>query len=206
MRHLFTPEKESRYEQTIRKSRFIACVNHATDRQSAVALAEAARTEFPDARHVCWAFVCGGAKHPGACGFFDDGEPTGTAGKPILNVLQRNPLGDTCILVVRYFGGIKLGAGGLVRAYSSSASQALLRTTLIEMVDKTVLTVRLPFALEDCVRRRVNEYGGSLIDEEYSDSVALTLEIPQSAVERFIHLCAEIGKGEIMLRDRKDSR
>ncbi|MCB1757604.1 MAG: YigZ family protein, partial [Gammaproteobacteria bacterium] len=149
----------------------------------------------------CWAFICGNSGLDGDVGFFDDGEPSGTAGKPILNVLQHKPLKDTSILVVRYFGGIKLGAGGLVRAYSGTASQALAQAKLVEVVDKTVLHIRVPFALEARVRRLIDDCDGTLLAQGYAEQVGLSVEIPENFRGSFTRDCEEIGKGTITLTD-----
>src|SRR5206468_7994398 len=108
-------------ELVIRKSRFLGCVQPVSGRAEALAVVEHLRAEHPGAAHVCWALLAGGQSAAN-----DDGEPGGTAGRPMLEVLRRQDLEGVLATVVRYFGGVKLGAGGLVRAYTDAVAQALL--------------------------------------------------------------------------------
>ena len=108
----------------VKKSKFFAFAACTPDRETAMQYLAAKRAEYPDARHHCWAYLLGNPHSPTSAAMSDDGEPSGTAGKPILNVLQHKGVGDITIIVTRYFGGIKLGAGGLVRAYSSAAQNS----------------------------------------------------------------------------------
>lgn len=112
-------------EHEIKRSRFIALVEHVEDRQQAFHYIEQIKIRYPDARHHCWAYVAGPPEGATRIAFNDDGEPQGTAGKPILNVLQHHKVGEVLVVVVRYFGGIKLGTGGLVRAYSGVTQAAM---------------------------------------------------------------------------------
>ena len=123
------------------------------------ALAQA-RSDYPDARHHCWAYQIGSPKSPSTAAMSDDGEPSGTAGKPILNVIQHKDIGDLMIIVIRYFGGIKLGAGGLVRAYSAAAQQVI---DTIELKEKKFLkrfNIKGDYALEQPLRHWLNSHEG----------------------------------------------
>ncbi|MDV2856645.1 MULTISPECIES: YigZ family protein [Oceanimonas] len=122
------------WEQEIKKSRFITYLAHTPDADAAKVFIEQIRAEYPDARHHCSAFVAGAPNDSQALGFSDDGEPTGTAGKPMLAVLQGAGIGEITAVVVRYFGGIKLGTGGLVRAYGSSVNGALAELSTTEKI------------------------------------------------------------------------
>lgn len=122
------------WEQEIKKSRFITYLAHTPDADAAKVFIEQVRAEYPDARHHCSAFVAGAPNDSQALGFSDDGEPTGTAGKPMLGVLQGAGIGEITAVVVRYFGGIKLGTGGLVRAYGSSVNGALAELSTTEKI------------------------------------------------------------------------
>ena len=108
------------YELVIKKSRFIACIQPVADRASAQAVVQQLWAQHPDATHICWALLAGGQSAA-----VDDGEPSGTAGRPMLEVLRHHDLEGVLATVVRYFGGVKLGAGGLVRAYTDAVAQAL---------------------------------------------------------------------------------
>ena len=109
------PAREARFAQEIKRSHFIGVATQVSSSGDAADALDTVKKEFPDATHHCWAYVLGNPKTSWQTRMDDDGEPTGTAGKPILNVLQHKNVGDILLVVVRYFGGTKLGAGGLVR-------------------------------------------------------------------------------------------
>lgn len=195
-----TPAGPARFEYEIKKSRFIGMIAACTSREAAMQHVASARAEFPDARHVCWAFVCGTPGNYADYGFSDDGEPGGTAGKPILNVLQHNPVSDLCAIVVRYFGGIKLGAGGLVRAYSSATSSTLDITPLQAVVEMATLNIDVPYPLEDRLRRLIADFHGEVRDCQYGVSVILSCEVPLPAVEELETAAIDCGRGEVRCR------
>ncbi len=148
----------------IRKSRFIACVEPIADRAAAQARVNELRAQHPGSAHVCWALLAGG--HSAAV---DDGEPSGTAGRPMLDVLRHQQLDGVLATVVRYFGGVKLGAGGLVRAYTDAVAQALLHADKIEHIPTQTLCCELAYAHEG---RPTIPFGFS---NRLSDQNALTL-------------------------------
>jgi uncharacterized YigZ family protein len=117
------------HELVIKKSRFIACIEPVAGREEAQARVAKLKVEHPDAAHVCWALLAGGQSAAN-----DDGEPGGTAGRPMLEVLRHQDLEGVMASVVRYFGGIKLGAGGLVRAYTDAVAQAVLHAEKIPLI------------------------------------------------------------------------
>lgn len=197
MTHYSTPTGEYRCEQEVKKSRFIGVNAPCKCRAEAIEKLEQLRVEYPDARHICWAFICGTPGNYSDYGFSDDGEPSGTAGKPILNVLQHNPVSDIATFVIRYFGGIKLGAGGLVRAYSNSASTTLENTLLQEVIPSTKFKVLLAYPLEDRIRRLIEEYQGTIELHDYSDLVTISIDLPLDKETAFKAQCCDIGKGTI---------
>lgn len=146
---------------------------------------EQARADYPDARHHCWAYLLGAPSNPVSAAMSDDGEPSGTAGKPILNVMQHKELGDVMLIVIRYFGGIKLGAGGLVRAYSTAAQQAydLVQTTENIVLDKHIL--QCSFSDEQHIRHWLTQHKGQVNQVDYSEQVTLTIELPPAALSNF---------------------
>lgn len=160
-------------ELTIKKSRFLACVEPVANRPAALARVAELKGQFPEASHVCWALMAGG--HSAAN---DDGEPSGTAGRPMLEVLRRQDLEGVLATVVRWYGGIQLGAGGLVRAYTDSVAQALLQADKVAVVRYTTLRCSLPYALEGWLRRELELFGARLTDVNHGDRVALTLQVP----------------------------
>ncbi|WP_423895698.1 IMPACT family protein [Candidatus Pelagadaptatus aseana] len=176
----FTPAQAVEVEYEIKKSRFIARVAEACSREEAMDLLEQARIDYPDARHHCWAYLVGPPLSPSTVASSDDGEPSGTAGKPILNVLEHKGVGNVMLVVIRYFGGIKLGAGGLVRAYSQAAQMAMeaLPKTLFE--PRITCRVAIDFALEQSLRHWLSGHKGDVTEHEYHEQVILTLALPHA--------------------------
>ncbi|MGH9390247.1 MAG: IMPACT family protein, partial [Vicinamibacteria bacterium] len=134
---------------------------------------ERIRDEFPDATHHCWAYVLGNPDAGPRMRFDDAGEPAGTAGKPMLNVLQRRKVGDALVVVVRYFGGVKLGAGGLVRAYSATASRVLEQVELVTLTPRFPLLLRLDYGDEQMARRVLTRLGIEVLSVDYAHRVVL---------------------------------
>ena len=144
-------------ELLIKKSRFIGCVQPASDRAEAQRIVADLRAQHPGAAHVCWALLAGGQSAA-----VDDGEPGGTAGRPMLEVLRHQDLDGVLATVVRYFGGVKLGAGGLVRAYTDSVAQALLTARKVQVVRSQSLCCTVPYPLEGLLRREIDRAGATL--------------------------------------------
>src|SRR3954469_8045405 len=146
-------------ELLIKKSRFIGCVQPVAGRPEAQAIVEGLRAEHPGAAHVCWALLAGGQSAAN-----DDGGPGGTAGRPMLEVLRHQQLEGVLATVVRYFGGVKLGAGGLVRAYTDAVAQALLGAQKLPLRKMLQLACVVPYALEGVVRRELQDAGAELAE------------------------------------------
>ena len=161
------------FELIIKKSRFIACVQPMPDRAGAQQVVAGLRAEHPGAAHVCWALLAGGQSAA-----VDDGEPSGTAGRPMLDVLRHQDLEGVLATVVRYFGGIKLGAGGLVRAYTDSVAQALLQAQKIPIIKLQHLRCTAPYALEGMVRRELDAAGARLDEVRHGDEVQFDFSLP----------------------------
>ncbi|MEH6568641.1 MAG: YigZ family protein [Halioglobus sp.] len=154
------PAQRFENEYVIKKSRFIARVVPVKSRDEAMAAVADARADYPDARHHCWAYLLGKPADASSAGMNDDGEPAGTAGKPIFNVLQYGHLGDIMVIVIRYFGGIKLGAGGLVRAYSTATVRALELAPAQIHQDYVLLTASGDFSAEQLLRQWLGDGRG----------------------------------------------
>lgn len=179
------PAERSRAEIEIKKSRFIAYADLVESRAQAMAMLEELKTAYPDARHHCWAYLLGDPLCASNAGMGDDGEPSGTAGKPILNVLQHKGVGDVMLVVVRYFGGIKLGAGGLTRAYSQAA-QAVMESLPIQTFEAQVtLQLECGFGDEQLIRHQLELLNGSILQTEYSEQVRLDVQLPLAAQTEF---------------------
>lgn len=168
---------------TIKKSEFIAYAYPVTSREEAMFHVEQLREQYADARHHCWAYIIGNPNNTTSAGFDDDGEPNGTAGKPILNVLQHKSIGNVIIIVVRYFGGIKLGAGGLTRAYAGSAQAAVDMMTLKDYVPLIQVQILAEFATEAQCRYVVESLNGRVDDVTYSKQVTLSVTLAEADIE-----------------------
>ena len=167
------PAKRSVIEYEIKKSRFIAWACPADDRAAAMSILEEARKDYPDARHHCWAYLIGSPNSPKTVAMSDDGEPSGTAGKPILNVLQHKDVGNVMLVVIRYFGGIKLGAGGLVRAYSHAAQLAMVELPVKQQMQMILIEIRCNFSQEHDVRHWFTTHEGSIKEVTYEANVVI---------------------------------
>ena len=185
------------HELLIKKSRFIACVQPMTDRASAQAVVASLRARHPQAAHVCWALLAGGQSAA-----VDDGEPSGTAGRPMLDVLRHQDLEGVLATVVRYFGGVKLGAGGLVRAYTDSVAQALLTAEKVAIVRQVQLACTAPYAQEGMIRRELDAAGAALLDVSHGEAVVFTFSLAEAQAPHLVARLNEAGHGRIgWLRD-----
>lgn len=163
-------------ELEIRKSRFLALAIPVPDRDAAMSVLQSLRAQHPTATHVCWALLAGGQS-----GMSDDGEPSGTAGRPILEVLRHHDLDGVLAAVVRYYGGVKLGAGGLVRAYTDAIAAALKSAERIERIAYAELAVEVDYADEPRVRRWLElaaQDGCTLADTAYGAMARLVIRLP----------------------------
>jgi uncharacterized YigZ family protein len=183
-------------EITVKKSRFIGCVQAVPDRAGAQAVVDRLRREHPGATHVCWAFMAGGqsAAH-------DDGEPGGTAGRPMLEVLRRQDLEGVLATVVRYFGGVKLGAGGLVRAYTDAVAQALLTARKVPLEKIVTLRCAVPYALEGLLRRELQLTGATLGEVRHDQLVRIEFSASEANAARLVAHLNEAGQGALQWLD-----
>lgn len=178
----------------IKKSEFIAYAYPVHTREQAMFHVEQLKVKYPDARHWCWAYIIGDPDNTTSAGFDDDGEPSGTAGRPILNVLQHKSIGNIIIVVVRYFGGIKLGAGGLTRAYAGSAQAAVDQMQLCPYVAMAKLQIVANFANESQCRYVVESLNGTIDDVAYSKEVLLSITIAEADIKTLKIELAMAGK------------
>jgi uncharacterized YigZ family protein len=172
------PAENISIEQEIKHSRFITSVGRAPDKHQAKAFIEKIRSTYPDANHHCWAYVAGNPFDTLQIGMSDDGEPQGTAGKPMLSILQHRKIGEIVAVVTRYFGGIKLGTGGLVRAYSSSVQMALQKLPLATYVALATAQITLTYPHEDRIRRLLEKMQVTIKNVIYEDWVVMMVEFP----------------------------
>ncbi len=191
------PDTTVRFELLVKKSRFIAITGHATSQNQVRLLLDKTTSEFPDARHLCHACILGNPES-GTASSNDDGEPSGTAGKPILNVLQHSGIGDIVTIVVRYFGGIKLGAGGLVRAYSNAAAGSLILLNPTIEEDYCELEFKVNFAIESQIRQLLLKVNAQQLTTNYTDQIMFRCKIPQPFVDTAIMQLNNITRGQIL--------
>jgi uncharacterized YigZ family protein len=174
----FTLPSTLEAELEIRKSRFIAYAIPVADRDAAMDELRRLREAHPTATHVCWALLAGGQS-----GMSDDGEPSGTAGRPILEVLRHHDLDGVLAAVVRYYGGVKLGAGGLVRAYTDAIATALQDAPRVERIALASLQVEIGYPDEARVRRWIEQENHALEASAYDMNVQLTIRMPVTAID-----------------------
>ena len=188
----FSLSAPAHHELVIKKSRFIACVEPMPGREEALARVAWLKAEHPDAAHVCWALLAGGQSAAN-----DDGEPGGTAGRPMLDVLRHQDLQGVMASVVRYFGGIKLGAGGLVRAYTDAVAQALLGADKIPLIKTTQLACSVPYALEGMVRREIELAQAQLLSVDHGSVVSLRFALPENEAAKLVQRLGDSGQGKL---------
>lgn len=180
-------------ELVIRKSRFLGRVMPVSGRAEAYAEVERLRALHPGAVHVCWALLAGGQSAA-----VDDGEPSGTAGRPMLDVLRHQQLEGVLATVVRYFGGIKLGAGGLVRAYTDTVATALQQAERVPIIRQVLLGCRIGYGLEGSLRRELAARGGELQHIEHGAEVTAWLQLPEPVAAEFRQWLDDAGHGKVV--------
>lgn len=194
------PAKALIAETVINRSRFI-CYLFACDSSIEVKQCIArVKEEHPQARHHCYAFIYGRPEYSQSYGFSDDGEPSGTAGQPMLMALQGSNLGEVCAVVVRYFGGIKLGTGGLQRAYGGSVRDAL---TLLDTKTKIPMVHRrlaCQYNQVDDVLYILALWGGEVIEQRYQENVQFILSLPEEKEENFSSQLTSQFSGQLQLK------
>jgi len=173
------PAQQNCVETEVKRSRFIAYAQHCKGSAAAKSFIQDIKEKYPDARHHCHAFIGEAPNNSNFYGFSDDGEPSGTAGMPIFTHLKHSELGEVTIVVVRYFGGTKLGTGGLARAYGDAAKSVLLRLVTKEFIAMETVHLKMSFALEAEVRKKVMAIGGRIKSVKYNQLVNLLIEKPK---------------------------
>ena len=189
MSHL-VPARQCEAEHFVKKSRFIARLLPVESREEVNRAVAAAREDYPDAGHHCWAYLLGKPADASSAGMSDDGEPAGTAGKPILNVLQHGHLGNVLVIVIRYFGGVKLGAGGLVRAYSAATAQVLEAAPYIELTHWLHYELIGDFNLEQPLRHLLSGLQGSIREVRYGEGIEVELQLAPQDLPAVQSFCA----------------
>jgi uncharacterized YigZ family protein len=190
------PAKEARAEILVVNSRFIATAGPVFSVDQAKQFIARARTEFSDATHNVPAYMIGfGSSVTAHCS--DDGEPSGTAGRPALAVLQGCGMGDIAVVVTRYFGGTKLGTGGLVRAYTDSVKEVLSILPRAEKISTHVVMAVFPYPYYQQIRRLVIEFSGIVIDEVFEADVTITARFGLKPFNKFQNALKELTRGTV---------
>lgn len=179
------PKAMAVFEEEIKKSVFITYLARTASIDEAKAFVAEIKAKHTDAGHNCWGFVAGRPEDSMKWGFSDDGEPSGTAGKPILAQLSGSGIGEITAVVTRYFGGVKLGTGGLVKAYGGGVQQAL---KLIETEEKRItdtVVLHCDYNLVSLVETLLHQFEGQQVSADYSDRVTMTVELEKRVISEF---------------------
>lgn len=194
MSEYLIPTSHSEVEFTEKRSRFIGQVWNVDTEEQARQIIASVKQKYYDARHTCWCYII---KAGGIMRYSDDGEPQGTAGQPMLEVFRRNNIENVCCTVTRYFGGILLGAGGLVRAYSGTAKLALDAAGISQVRMWNIIDSECSYSQLERVKLVVAEFGGIIDNIEYSSSILITSLIPQENTEDYILKLTDFSAGTI---------
>ena len=195
MTEYYIPTREGVGELVEKRSRFLGHVWRVSSEEEAREKIDATKKKHYDARHTCWCYII----KDGPTRYSDDGEPQGTAGQPMLNVFQREGVVNVCCVVTRYFGGILLGAGGLVRAYTQSAKDALDAAGISVVRRWVALEVPCTYAQFEQTRREVESFGGVVEQVDYGADVVLSALLPEERAEDFAAHILDASAGTIQV-------
>lgn len=187
------------FTEEIKKSRFITLLQHTDGVDDAKQFIQSVKDEYPDARHHCWAFVAGRPDDSQKLGFSDDGEPTGTAGKPIIAQLLGSEIGEITAVVVRYFGGIKLGTGGLVRAYGNGVQQSLKLLITKIKVPQVLCEITCDYSFINQIELLVRQVEGTVITSDFGADVTLRISIPATLLSEVGDKLRDLSRGMLEL-------
>ncbi|WP_369282610.1 YigZ family protein [Oscillibacter sp. GMB15532] len=199
MDEYLVPFADGASEFTEKRSRFISRLWRTKTEEAARAHIEETKKQHYDARHNCW---CYSIREGGIVRYSDDGEPQGTAGQPMLNVFQREGMTDFCCVVTRYFGGVLLGAGGLTRAYSKGAKDALDNSGVSRVSLWTLWEVPCPYPLLERIKLELGAAGAMVENADYGETVTLLAAFPQNGAEDFSSRLTELSAGALSMTKR----
>jgi uncharacterized YigZ family protein len=191
-----TPSGGAVFQSEVKRSRFIAEIEGVSTREAAESVIRTRREEHPDAAHVVYAFSIGDEKSR-LFGMSDDGEPKGTAGRPVLEVLKGSDVTDCVLTVVRYFGGTKLGTGGLVHAYGDAAKGVLQNLPTTEKRDLLAFSLRVPYELHQPVRSLLDQFGCTDVEESFAEEVTLRASVDRIHAESLQGELRNVSRGTI---------
>jgi uncharacterized YigZ family protein len=194
------PTEAVSFSEEIKKSRFITLLAHTEGVEAAKSFINDVKSQHPTARHHCWAFVAGTPTDSRQLGFSDDGEPAGTAGKPILAQLLGSGVGEITAVVVRYYGGIMLGTGGLVKAYGGGVQQTLKLLATHEKVPLTEFTLQCDYAQLTLVENLLQQVGGHILQSNYGAAVDMRLALPATEASAIVTRLYDLSRGTLNLQ------
>lgn len=194
--------KNGQGEYIEKKSKFIAHIFNVESEQQAAAIIAEVKKKYWDARHNCYAYILGNKGEIQR--FSDDGEPSGTAGKPILEVLSGNECSNCLCIVTRYFGGVLLGTGGLIRAYTSASKEALDDCLTGELVEGVHAYLDADYNYVGKIQHLCTQYDITVVNTEYSDNVIFELMMEKQVRQKFEKALTEMSSGSIGLREIKE--
>ncbi len=188
------------FQEEIKKSRFITYLAHVEGKEQAMWYLHSIKELHKEARHHCWAYIAASPKDSVQMGCSDDGEPKGTAGKPMLSVLQGSNVGEIMAVVVRYSGGIKLGTGGLVRAYSNGIQQLLKEMQLTEKRFYQQYQLHCDYAQMAVIENLLTNLSGQIIKVDYQQAVDAIVAVDQQLVSDFIQQLESLTQGQVIAK------
>lgn len=194
------PAESVSFSEEIKKSRFITLLAYTEGVEAAKSFINDVKSQHPTARHHCWAFVAGTPTDSQQLGFSDDGEPAGTAGKPILAQLLGSGVGEITAVVVRYYGGIMLGTGGLVKAYGGGVQQALKLLSIHEKVPLREFTLQCDYAQLTLVENLLQQVGGHILQSNYGAAVDMRLALPATEASAIVTRLYDLSRGTLNLQ------
>lgn len=193
------PQADTQFEEEIKKSRFITYLRHTEGLEAAKAFWAEIKALHPSARHHCWAAVAGMPNDSQQYGFSDDGEPSGTAGKPMLNYLLGSGLGEVSAVVVRYYGGILLGTGGLVRAYGNGVQQALIQVEKIRKVLRQTYRLHCGYDQFNDVQHLLSHFDIEWGEQQFSAQITLDVALIPNDLEQIQQQLTQRFSGQLQL-------
>lgn len=199
---MITLSKTGDSKLEVKKSIFIGRSFHISSPDEASEFLSAERKKYPDARHLCYAWVIGGENARQKTS--DDGEPQGTAGQPLLELLTSNGFTDTLVCVTRYFGGTLLGTGGLRRAYSDSGRQALISGEPVNLVPALMWNESCSYPFFEMLSRKAAGSGWTIENISYSDKVSFNISVPQGSENEIVRFCMDMTGGQMVLKDPEE--
>lgn len=183
MKSYLIPEHPQESSTIVKKSQFICFIEHCENRERAHLFIDKIKALHPAASHNCWSYVAGSPTDPSGWGMNDDGEPKGCAGKPMFNVLHHSDIGEICVVVTRYFGGIKLGTGGMARAYSGAVSHALETLKRITKHHYKSYILQTPYPLLQTIEKILAEQQAQVASADYGAHVELNVQLREDMLQ-----------------------